>query len=383
MTALDVNVLGQVFTEQSIVTEMLMMRKNSGRVLEPSAGAGAFSDHLPGCVAIEFDNRVCPEYALNMDFFAYPLSEKFDTIIGNPPYVKYKQVHESTKAILDMTLFDARANLYLFFIEKCIRHLNDGGELIFITPRDFIKATSAARLNDFIFDNGTITDIVDLGDKPVFPGFNPNCIIFRFEKGNFTRLTNITKRFASVNGQLMFTSSDFSVPFSELFTVKVGAVSGADEIFAHPKGNLDLVCSKTIDTGETRRMFYGVPAPELEPYKPQLLARRIRKFTENNWWEWGRGFHQSDAPRIYVNAKTRRTNPFFKHNCKAYDGSMLAIFPKNRRISVSTYADALNRVDWAELGFVCDGRFLFSQRSLEGCYLPSSFKRFIRPSIER
>ncbi len=26
---------------------------------------------------------------------------------------------------------------------------------------------------------------------------------------------------------------------------------------------------------------------------------------------------------------------------------------------------ALNEVDWTDLGFVCDGRFLFSQRSLE------------------
>lgn len=381
--ALDVDNLGQVFTEKGIVSEMLMMRKNRGRVLEPSAGAGAFSDHIPGCVAIEFDPRVCPPYALNMDFFAYPVTEKFDTIIGNPPYVKSKQIMESTKALLDLSLFDARANLYLFFIEKCIHHLNDGGELIFITPRDFLKATSAAKLNDFIFDNGTITHIIDLGDKPVFPGFSPNCIIFRFEKGNFTRLTNISKRFASVNGQLMFTSSDYTIPFADIFMVKVGAVSGADEIFTNPKGNREFVCSKTIDTGATRRMFYGVASPEIEAHKDTLLARRIRRFTEDNWWEWGRGYFQSDAPRIYVNAKTRRAEPFFTHECTAYDGSMLAIFPKNPRHGIAKYVEALNKVDWEELGFVCDGRFLFSQRSLEGCHLPESFRRFLPAATSR
>ncbi|WP_414600982.1 hypothetical protein [Helicobacter sp.] len=35
--------------------------------------------------------------------------------------------------------------------------------------------------------------------------------------------------------------------------------------------------------------------------------------------------------------------------------------------------DKLNDIDWRELGFVCDGRFLFSQRSLENAMLDSSF----------
>jgi adenine-specific DNA-methyltransferase len=34
-------------------------------------------------------------------------------------------------------------------------------------------------------------------------------------------------------------------------------------------------------------------------------------------------------------------------------------------------------VDWQELGFVCDGRFLFTQRSLQTCLLPEKFARFL------
>ena len=36
----------------------------------------------------------------------------------------------------------------------------------------------------------------------------------------------------------------------------------------------------------------------------------------------------------------------------------------------------LNEVDWHELGFVCDGRFLFTQRSLEQTLLPEDFTQF-------
>jgi hypothetical protein len=33
-------------------------------------------------------------------------------------------------------------------------------------------------------------------------------------------------------------------------------------------------------------------------------------------------------------------------------------------------------VDWQQLGFVCDGRFIFTQRSLQTCLLPDKFARY-------
>jgi adenine-specific DNA-methyltransferase len=107
-----------------------------------------------------------------------------------------------------------------------------------------------------------------------------------------------------------------------------------------------------------------------------LIARRIRPFDESNWWQWGRGYHQSQQPRVYVNNKTRRLQPFFVHPCTNYDGSVLAIFPHDPAVDVQALAAALNAVDWADLGFVCDGRFLFAQRSLEQTPLPESFRAF-------
>lgn len=44
-------------------------------------------------------------------------------------------------------------------------------------------------------------------------------------------------------------------------------------------------------------------------------------------------------------------------------------------ITLQNLCDKLNEIDWQELGFVCDGRFLFSQRSLENAMLDSSFHR--------
>lgn len=374
----NVETLGQVFTPQHIVSEMLMLRRNNGRILEPSCGDGAFYDNIPNCVGIEIDKSHCPNNALNMDFFDYPITEKFETIIGNPPYVRYQDICEETKRKINSCLFDERSNLYLFFIEKCINHLTDNGELIFITPRDFLKATSSIKLNQFIYKNGTITDLIDLGDQRIFKGFNPNCVIFRFEKGNFSRKTNVSKEFICCNGQLMFTDNTYPLSFRDVFFVKVGAVSGDDKVFANKEfGNRDFVCSYTQKTGKTKRMIFNENNAFLLQFKERLIKRKIKEFDETNWWQWGRSHYQSTEKRIYVNAKTRNKNPFFIHSSNDYDGSILAVFPKNQNVMIEEVCERLNEVNWYELGFVCDGRFLFSQKSLENALLPLVFKKYL------
>lgn len=365
---------GQVFTRDDVIAQMLKLRRNVGRTLEPSAGAGAFLKYLTDYVAIELDNSVAPEEAKVMDFFDYDDSEKFACVIGNPPYVKYRDILPSTKKLLNGSLFDRRTNLYLYFIEKSIRHLEDGGELIFIVPRDFIKLTSARKLNAWLYSQGTITDFIEMGDSRIFGPFVPNCAIFRFEKGRMDRTMNDGRVFKESHGQLLFLNGNYTVRLGDIFDVRVGAVSGADDVFVHPDGETDFVCSTTIDTKKTRKAFFEVRNSYLEQFKDRLLARKLRKFDDSNWWLWGRKHHVSNARRIYVNAMTRRSEPFFTHECENYDGSILALFPKDPDMDIERAVYLLNTaVDWKDLGFVCDGRFIFHQRSLQNCMLPQAF----------
>lgn len=375
---LDVQNFGQVFTPEVVVSQMLSLCRNlNGRVLEPSAGDGAFYAKLPGCTAIELDPRVAPAGALVMDFFDFADNTPYDLVIGNPPYVAFKDILPETKSKLKSNFFDRRSNLYLHFIEKCVRHLRHGGEAVLIVPREFVKLTSARKLNAFLYHEGTITDFIETGDSSIFGQFVPNCAIFRFEKGRMDRRMNDGRIFVERDGQLMFLNSTYPVSLSDLFEVKVGAVSGADDLFEHPEGNMDFVCSKTIDTGQTRRMLFDNKHPHLLKNKTRLLSRKVRDFGEHNWWQWGRLHCIDDRPRIYVNGKTRREKPFFQHSCPNYDGSILALFPKHQDIDLAHAVHLLNQVDWQDLGFVCDGRFLFTQRSLATCFLPDSFRSLL------
>lgn len=358
--------LGQVFTPPVVVHAMLSMRKNSGSILEPSAGNGAFMSALDkNAVGIELDERFVTDQRVSVgDFFAYPLTNRFDTIIGNPPYVRFQDIRKSTKRLLSMEWFDRRSNLYLFFIAKCMHHLDRGGELIFITPRDFMKSTSAKQLNAELYAQGSFTHFQETGDAAIFEGASPNCAIWRWEKGRKSKKTSNGDKFCYQDGQIWFGDEPAGERLGDFCDVKVGAVSGADAVFANKRcANVEMVCSKTRSTGETRKMIYNKKCACIEPYKEMLLNRKIRQFDESNWWEWGRGYHHQEGERVYVNCKTRNPKPFFPSEEEAYDGSVLAVFPKEG-VDAGKLAHKLNKVDWQKYGFVCDGRLMFTQKSL-------------------
>lgn len=390
--------LGQVFTPQHIVQKMLALRTHFGRTLEPSCGDGAFSQHIKDCVAIEYDEDVAADGALVMDFFDYYMLRAegvFDTVIGNPPYVRYKEIDDYVKVTLECEwsdYFDKRSNLCLFFILKSAMHLVDGGELIFIVPREFRNATSARKLNQWLYDNGSFTHWEELGDEKVFAGASPNIVIFRWQKGLKERTLSDGRVFSCINGQLLFNKPSESgcVRLGDIFDVRVGAVSGCDEVFKHPVGNVGFVCSSTFKDGAVRKMIciedvdnavYNTLKWWMYGNKDKLIARKIRKFNEDNYWEWGRSVNPLPSQsRVYVNCKTRNTKPFFQHKCDYWDGSILALFPKSTCEAFCTdFAERLlNGVDWESLGFKVGGRLCFGQKSLENTMLPEEFNVLLK-----
>lgn len=361
--------LGQVFTPLAIVKKMLELRKNQGSILEPAAGNGNFLSVLEdSAIGIELDKSLIEKNKRiqNLDFFTYPTTNKFQTIIGNPPYVRFQDILQSTKQLLPMQLFDHRSNLYLFFIAKCIEHLPYGGELIFITPRAFLKSTNAKKLNKRLYQQGSFTDFYELGDTIIFNGYSPNCIIWRWEKGRKNKTLSSGKTFHYSNGQIWFGNKKPNETLANYFDVKVGAVSGADHIFSNNKyGNVKMVCSITHKTKETRTMIYNQHCEYLNRFKTVLLNRKVKHFNENNWWKWGRNYPYKECERIYVNCKTRNPKPFFVSDNPAFDGSILALFPKIRLYNLRKVVQQLNAINWELLGFVCNRRFIFSQKSLQ------------------
>ncbi len=408
--------LGQVFTPKEVVLEMIELAKigdpeMKGLFIEPASGDGAIVQYLPQgrTRSIEVDGT--------LDFSKYPDDEMphignaleynppiekglYKTVISNPPYVAAKDMTSETKRILRLRqqylhVSDKSGNLYLHFIEHFYKRILKGEQMIFIVPRDFLLCTSGRYLRNSMMSSGRITHIIDMGDTNVFGKYSPNCIIFRYVYGSQSSFT-YHKKWGGVwekrlllnkSGDLYTCAVEESDgiithykqnmrSISTYFNVYVGAVSGADRIYTSDNGDTEFVCSATRKTGKLRKMHYKnlVDNSELLPHKEKLLKRGIRKFDDTNWYEWGRHHHISDKPRIYVNTRTRQKNPFFIHECKNYDGSVLALFPKDDTVPLQEYCNFLNGIDWDKLGFVCDGRYLFSQWSLYNSIIPK-FKK--------
>jgi len=370
--------LGQFFSPEKLVELCLSISTNKGNVLEPSYGDGSFKkikQLYKEYVLIELDkNIINDKEVINIDFFDFPENTKFDTVIGNPPFVDNKNIIEETFNKLNFDLLNKGSNLYLHFILKCFFHLKENGELIFIVPREFIKLTSAQKLNKLLFDNGTITHYFDFGDEKFFKGASPNICIFRYQKNNFNRKTITNegiKDFVISEGQFLFINKEKNViKLGEIFDIKVGAVSGADNIFLDNCDGEDFVFSKTKETNKTKKMSYNIITKKILEKKEVLKKRKIKQFNESNWWKWGREINfKEEEKRIYVNTKTRKENPFFINDCKKWDGSILALFPKDKNIDIEKYKDYLNSIDWNTLGFKSGNRFLFSQRSLSNALI--------------
>lgn len=347
---------------------MIELMENQGTILEPSCGPGAFIEQLPEhAIGIEIDAQVAHPKAQIMDFFDY--DNKVDTIIGNPPYVRFQDIVSTTAAKLPSG-FDNRSNLYLFFIAHSIEILNPNGELIFIVPRDFIKTTSALNLNTTLFNTGGFTYWQEFGDEKVFADASPNVAIFRWVKGG-THTIPVTCH----NGYLSFgeekSTEKQKVYLNTLFDIHVGGASGANAIFIEENGNIDLVVSDTKRTGATKKAHYATePTDYLTQFKTELMARRIKSFNEQNWWEWGRKIRHIKGPKIYVNNKTRDMQPFFTHDSGWFDGSLLALIPKEDNLyDIDTLINILNNTDWAAQGFLVGGRLIFGQRSLSNAYV--------------
>lgn len=106
----------------------------------------------------------------------FGIVDGFDLVLGNPPYVDYRKISDSTKDAVKKYFVGKHSkmiNLYLYFFEMGLDHLKVNGTLAYISPqqyliyentkglRDLIRQFSLISLSDFarvrVFDASTYT----------------------------------------------------------------------------------------------------------------------------------------------------------------------------------------------------------------------------------
>lgn len=376
--------MGQYFTISDDLQQFVFdkVKHKGSLILEPSFGAGhllkkfkeANADYPIICY--ELDSTIMPTISFNAhqtiiygDFTTQLITQKFKTIVGNPPYVK-----QST------------GNLYIKFIEICFGLLDADGEMIFIVPSDFIKLTSASSLIDAMIKEGSFTDFLFPHDEKLFEGANVDVVVFRYEKGVKTKdtIVNGKKMICNVNsGIITFSETEITGnPLSDKFNVYVGLVSGRDEVYRNDIGNMNILNDKdkvqkyifaeTFPTGNT------VIDAHLRANKSVLLERKIRKFNENNWFEWGAPRNMTTIqkslgkPCIFVRNMTRNQEVAFMDKVQNFGGTLLCLIPKEEmtEAELKKIVSFLNTKD-LQKDYMYSGRFKIGHKQVCNIIVPT------------
>lgn len=390
--------LGQYFTVAVELQDFVFdhVQYKSSELLEPSFGAGHLlkkfkeSDTNYPMTCYEIDSNVKPIIEFNEsqtviygDFMdlVRPEVKKFKTIIGNPPFVAVKKAK----------------NLYIQFIEKCYELLTADGELIFIVPSDFIKLTSAAAIIEKMCATGSFTDFLFPHNEHLFDRASIDVVCFRYQKGLLSSegkciVNGLQTEYCVKEGIITFGLSGRpkGPQINELFGVYVGLVSGRDEIYRSAIGNIDLLMDK--DKVDKFIFMDAWPFTEseikkhLEMHKEELIARRIRKFNDENWYEWGAprniGVMRSFAgkPCIYVRTLTRQKEIAFVGTVQFFGGGLLCLIPRDTSISLEKIVCYLNSSDFQK-DYLYAGRFKIGHKQLSNVILlepslPSDIKDY-------
>lgn len=375
--------LGQYFTTHPILKEKVFefILNNPDVILEPSIGQGDLIVHvmskLPGIIfdmyeidiEIEISEKLQKEKIVYGDFMKQKITKKYKTIIGNPPYVRSK-----------------KGNLYIDFTEKCYNLLHDNGELIFIVPSDFLKLTSASKLLNVMMSNGTFTHIFHPHNEKLFEHASIDVIVFRYYKNKLSEkkalYNNKLLYVSNNNGLITFEEKQVhdNLLFKEYFDIYVGLVSGKEDVYKNSNlGNIEVL------NGENKldKYIYIEKYPcdnelineHLSAHKKDLVDRKIRKFNENNWFEWG-------APRnmtimktdkgkdcIYMYNLTRKCNVSFIGKIDYFGGGLIMLKSK-KKCNLNDVVSYLNS-DKFKSNFIFSGRFKIGHRQVCNSRIPS------------
>ena len=371
----DIHSKGQYFTTNLSLKECVadFIKNKPKTILEPSIGQGDLVKHVQSIMNVKFDmyeidttidllDSIDKDNINYGDFIKAKIQKKYKTIIGNPPYVK-----------------KSKGNLYLEFIEKCFDLLKIKGELIFIVPSDFLKLTSSSKLLNKMLEKGTFTHIYHPHDETLFTNASIDIIVFRYyrwAKAEKTTLyNNKVKYLINTKGTITFSDTEKTnySTISEHFSVYVGMVTGKESVYKNSVfGNITLLNSENKVDKYIWTDTFPTDNQELNDYllenKDILINRKIKKYTEKNWWLWGAPRNQQTIENnvgkdcIYVSNLTRKKQVAFIDKVQYFGGSLLMLLPKNE-VDLKKIVKQLNSDEFKN-NYMFSGRFKIGQRQL-------------------
>jgi adenine-specific DNA-methyltransferase len=373
---------GQYFTTNINLKKHInsLILNNPSLILEPSIGQGDLVQYISQenenisfdmyeiDSAIQLLENINEDDVIYGDFLQQDIDKEYTTIVGNPPYVKIKH-----------------GNLYIDFIERCFHLLTEKGELIFIVPSDFLKLTHSSKIINEMMEQGTFTHIIHPNKENLFKEANIDVIIFRYCKDTSLPkkcLVNDKEKYLiNTNGIITFSDNELLESIKtvkDYFDVYVGMVTGKEDVFKNTNyGNIKILNDK--DKLDSYILLDEFPT-EKEPlnkyllkHKSILINRKIKKFNEDNWFQWGalRNYNtikeKLGQKCIYVKTLTRKSEVAFIGKVQLFGGGLLIMIPKEDStitvLQLHKITHYLNSEDFKK-NYTYSGRFKIGHKLL-------------------
>lgn len=102
------------------------------------------------------------------DFFFHNFREKFDFIIGNPPYVRIQNLNDRKEYLQKKyaSASNGSIDLYFCFFEQALKLLSENGKISFITPNSHFYSAAGKILRNLLLPH--LTKIVNFDHFQVF-----------------------------------------------------------------------------------------------------------------------------------------------------------------------------------------------------------------------
>ena len=400
--------LGQVYTPfdiiQSILQSVFEIKSidKDYRILDPSCGGGYFLIEL-----YKYINNSCPEiqkrhiienmiYGIDIDDFSIFLSkigltlysglddlkfniqkadflmdnlniDKFDFIIGNPPYVGHKNTEKEYRDSLYQKYSDVyydKADISYCFFKKGKEMLKPEGIIAFITSRYFMEALYAKRLRIFLKQNFNIVSIVDYNGNKAFKrvivspaiiilsnSWNKNMFLYVKKNSDISEYYEYRQDKLKDSGWIILKDEDENLfekidsisntYIKDILTIKQGIITGYDKAFVIDDEVIEKykiesfllkkwiknsnISKNSIKYNNLKLIYSDIIKNEqdcpnainyLSKYKATLMNRRecIKGFRK--WYElqWGRIQSDYENPKIVFPYKSKQNNFYYDND---------------------------------------------------------------------